>query len=103
MKPLGWADHTASLRRGGQDGQNQAKRERPHRGLDAREYSRAPVGPEKCLLTSPFIGLPIECSSLSASPVDSRRRSDRSLFGSANARRDIRLSGLAKFACPKVI
>src|SRR5947209_13960158 len=72
MKPLGWADHTASLRRGGQDGQNQAKRERPHRGLDAREYWRAPVGAEKCLLTSPFIGLPIECSSLSA--LEAHRR-----------------------------
>src|SRR5215472_17193303 len=46
-------------------GPRQSAARRNRVGLDARKDPRRPAGGEKCLLTSPFIGLPIESFSLS--------------------------------------
>src|SRR5215472_10582750 len=56
-------------------GPRQSAARRNRVGLDARKDPRRPAGGEKCLLTSPFIGLPIE--SFSISETIARRR----LFG----------------------
>ena len=53
MKPLGWRMIPPRRSAAGRTVKTESQ---PHRGLDAREYPRPPVGAEECLLTSPFIG-----------------------------------------------
>jgi hypothetical protein len=65
MKPLGWDQSLSSRRRSGTTRRQDGRMRNRTAGLDVARPTAPSGGGENCLLTSPFIGLPIRTGTLS--------------------------------------